>query len=105
MIPLVNNSKLFDEISKLIEQSRKTIYRQASATTVLLFWKIGQCINNDILENKRADFGKNIVSQLATQLTEKYGRSFDIRNVRRMMQFAEQFQDFTIVSTLSTQLK
>ncbi|MCL2065723.1 MAG: PDDEXK nuclease domain-containing protein, partial [Candidatus Cloacimonetes bacterium] len=95
---------LFDEISKLIEQSRKAIYKQASATTVLLFWKIGQCINCDILENKRADYGKQIVSLLATQLTEKYGRGFDIRNVRRMMQFAEQFQDFTIVSTLSTQL-
>ena len=49
-----NDSILFDEIAKLIEHSRKTIYKQASATTVLLFWKIGQCINNDILENKRA---------------------------------------------------
>ena len=67
-------------------------------------WKIGQCINSDILENKRADFGKQIVSQLAKQLATKYGRSFELRNVRRMMQFAEQFQDFTIVSTLSTQL-
>jgi len=93
-----------DEISKLIEQSRKAIYKQASATTVLLFWKIGQCINSDILENKRADYGKQIVSALTTQLIEKYGRSFDLGNVRRMMQFAEQFPDISIVSTLSTQL-
>ncbi len=32
------------------------------------------------------------------------GRTFELRNVQRMMQFAEQFSDFTIVSTLSTQL-
>jgi hypothetical protein len=72
--------------------------------TVLLFWKIGQRINNDILENKRADYGKQIVSALATQLTQRYGRSFELRNLRRMMQFAEQFFDFEIVSALPTQL-
>ena len=70
----------------------------------MLFWKIGQRINNEVLDNKRADYGKQIVSALTTQLTEKYGRSFGIRNLRRMMQFAEQFFDFEIVSALPTQL-
>jgi len=102
---LINGENLlFNEISALIEQSRKIIYKQASGTTVLLFWNIGKRINNDILENKRADYGKQIVSRVATQLTEKYGRTFEARNLRRMMQFAEQFLDFEIVSSLTTQL-
>ena len=95
---------LFQKISALIEQNRRTIYVQANSATVLLFWEIGRHINQDILENKRADYGKRIVSHLATQLTEKYGRSFEARNLRRMMQFAEQFCDFEIVSPLATQL-
>ena len=95
---------LFDDISTLIEQTRRAIYAQASGSTVLLFWKIGKRINNDILENKRADYGKQIVSQLATQLTAKYGSSFEARNLRRMMQFSEQFLDFEIVSQAATQL-
>jgi len=95
---------LFAEISNLIEQSRRVIYNQASAATVFLFWEIGRHINGDILENKRADYGKKIVSALATQLTAKYGSSFALRNLRRMMQFAEQFSDFEIVSKASTQL-
>ena len=95
---------LYEEISALIEQSRRTIHAQANGATVLLFWKIGQRINCDVLENKRADYGKQIVSQLATQLTAKYGRSFEVRNLRRMMQFAEQFSDFEIVSHPATQL-
>jgi hypothetical protein len=33
-----------------------------------------------------------------------HGRSFESRNLRRMMQFAEQFPDFGIVSPLTTQL-
>jgi predicted nuclease of restriction endonuclease-like (RecB) superfamily len=99
-----NEYALFNEISALIEQSRRAIYTQASSATVLLFWEIGRRINADILENKRADYGKQIVSALATHLTEQYGRSFEGRNLRRMMQFAEQFADFEIVSALPTQL-
>ena len=95
---------MFDEISALIEQSRRAIYAQASGTTILLFWKIGQRINSDVLENRRADYGKQVVSQVAAQLSDKYGRGFEIRNLRRMMQFAEQFPDFEIVSPLATQL-
>jgi len=95
---------LFNEISTLIEQSRNTIYKQARATSIILFWNIGQRINYNILDNKRADYGKQIVSRLATQLSEKYGRSFELRNLRRMMQFAEQFSDFGIVSPSATQL-
>ena len=44
------------------------------------------------------------MSMLSTQLMDKYGRSFALRNLRRMMQFAEQFPDFQIVSPLATQL-
>jgi predicted nuclease of restriction endonuclease-like (RecB) superfamily len=95
---------LFDKISVLIEQSRRAIYAHASSTTIYLFWEIGRHINNEILENKRADYGKQIVSALTTQLTEKYGRSFETRNLRRMMQFVEQFPNFEIVSALPTQL-
>ena len=69
-----------------------------------MYWEIGRYINEDILENKRADYGKKIVARVATQLTEKYGSSFASRNLRRMMQLAEQFTDFEIVSKASTQL-
>ena len=97
-------SVLFEEISKLIEKGRHTIVSHANKTTILTFWRIGKRINEDILQNKRADYGKQIVSRLATQLSGKYGHSFELRNLRRMMQFAEQFTDSEIVSTLSTQL-
>ncbi|MCL2059706.1 MAG: PDDEXK nuclease domain-containing protein [Oscillospiraceae bacterium] len=95
---------LCNDISTLIDESRRRIYAHASGSTVLLFWNIGQRINNEILENKRADYGKQIVSMLSTQLRAKYGSSFALRNLRRMIQFAEQFPDFEIVSMASTQL-
>ena len=95
---------LFDEISTLIEESRRAIYAQASGTTAVLFWRIGKCIKNETLKNKRAGYGRQIVVTLSRQLTEKYGRSFEEKNLRRMLQFAEQFVDEKIVVTLSRQL-
>jgi predicted nuclease of restriction endonuclease-like (RecB) superfamily len=69
-----------------------------------LFWQIGKRINDEILLNKRADYGKQIVVTVARQLETKYGRSFSDRNLRRMMQFATVFNDFKIVTPLATQL-
>ena len=95
---------LFEEISAMIERTKRTIYTQANRESVLLFWNIGRRVNDDVLQNKRADYGKQIVVSLSRQLSEKYGRSFEEKNLRRMLQFAEQFTDEGIVVTLSRQL-
>lgn len=70
----------------------------------MLFWQVGRRINDEILRNKRAQYATRIVSTLSTQLMEKHGRSFEEKNVRRMLQFAEQFAEQEIVVTLSRQL-
>ena len=95
---------LFKELSQLIEQSQQQVVAQANSTLTLLFWHIGNRINKKILQNKRADYGKQIVATLSTQLKERYGRNFELGNLRRMLQFAEQFPDLSIVATLSRQL-
>ena len=95
---------LFTAISALIEQARATVVAQANHTATMLYWEIGNTINTAILQEKRAEYGKRIVSALATQLQEKFGRTFELRNLRRMMQFADQFPDWEIVSPLATQL-
>jgi predicted nuclease of restriction endonuclease-like (RecB) superfamily len=95
---------LFNELSTLIEQSQQQVAAQANSTLTLLFWHIGNRINNEILQNKRADYGKQIVPTLSAQLENKYGRNFTEKNVRRMIKFAEQFADNAIIVTLSRQL-
>jgi predicted nuclease of restriction endonuclease-like (RecB) superfamily len=57
-----------------------------------------------VLGRGRAEYGKKIESLLATQLQGKYGRSFELRNLRRMMQFSARFPNIEIVSPLATQL-
>jgi predicted nuclease of restriction endonuclease-like (RecB) superfamily len=70
----------------------------------LLFWQIGFRINETILQNKRAEYGKQIVPTVSAQLETKYGRSFTEKNLRRMLRFAEQFSDKQMVIALSQKL-
>lgn len=77
---------------------------QANSTLTLLFWHIGSRINKEILQNKRADYGKQIVLILSTQLKDRYGRNFELGNLRRMIQFAVQFPEIKIVGPLARQL-
>ncbi|MDR2682428.1 MAG: DUF1016 N-terminal domain-containing protein, partial [Dysgonamonadaceae bacterium] len=89
---------LFSDLSQLIEQSRNFIVVQANSVMTMLFWNVGKRINEDMLQNKRADYGKQIVATVAQQLVEKYGKNFEAKNLRRMMQFAEEFHDMEIVA-------
>lgn len=102
-IQSIENSP-FNELSQLIQQSQQQIVIHANSSLTILFWHIGIRINKEILQNKRAEYAKQIVSTLSTQLKAQFGRNFEERNLRRMMQFADQFTDFETISLLSRQL-
>ncbi len=95
---------LLNKLTELIESSQQKIVIHANSTLTLTFWQVGKYINDFVLDNKRAEYGKQIMSTVSTYLNKKYGNNFELRNLRRMRQFAEQFNDFEIVTTLSTQL-
>jgi predicted nuclease of restriction endonuclease-like (RecB) superfamily len=97
-------SKLLDDVRSLINNARIRVASTANIETTLLYWNIGHRINADVLDNKRATYGKQIVSQLASQLKQEYGGSYNLRNIQRMMQFAEEFPDFQIVTQVASQL-
>lgn len=81
---------LLHQLSELIEYSQNRIAYQANSTLTLLFWQIGKHINNFVLDNKRAEYGKQIMSTVSSHLSEKYGNNFELCNLRRMSQFADQ---------------
>jgi predicted nuclease of restriction endonuclease-like (RecB) superfamily len=70
----------------------------------LLYWNIGRRINEEVLQNKRAEYGKQILPTLSAKLVEEYGNGYSERNIKRMVDFAAIFPDFEIVATLSQQL-
>ena len=72
-----HHEKLFKELSALIEQGKQKIAFAANSALTLLFWQIGNRINDEILLNKRADYGRQILPTLSEKLMARYGRSFE----------------------------
>lgn len=62
-----NELALIDELVQLIENSKKQVSVAVNSTLTLLFWNVGMRINNHILDNKRAEYGKQIVPTVSAQ--------------------------------------
>ena len=95
---------MFTDIKTLIEESKKTVALQVNSTLTLMYWQIGKYINDAILKNKRADYGKEVVSTLSLKLTQEYGRGYSKRNLLNMIKFNQLFEDIEIVQALIAQL-
>jgi predicted nuclease of restriction endonuclease-like (RecB) superfamily len=95
---------LFNEIRSLIEQTRSRVATTVNSALVLMNWHIGKRISDEVLKNKRAEYGKEIVASLSRQLTEEYGKGFTRDNLFRMVQFAEIYPETEIVASLTRQL-
>lgn len=91
-------------LRELIAQARQDVTRQVNSALVLLYWRVGQRIRRDILREKRAEYGEQIVAALGRQLEMEFGRGFGEKNLRRMIQLAEVFPDEKIVVALIRQL-
>jgi len=91
---------VFNDIKILIDQTKHNIAVEVNATMSMLYWNIGNRVNIEILNNQRAEYGKQIVYTLAKQLETEYGSGWSEKQLRHCMRFAEVFSDVEIVSTL-----
>ena len=96
--------QLYTEVTQLIEQSKQNVAVAVNAEITLLYWNVGRRINNEVLNNERAEYGKKIVHSLSAQLTLQYGKGWSEKQLRQCMQFANVFQDEQIVYALRIQL-
>ena len=99
-----NSEALVTDLRELILSARQTVARGVNAMLVLLYWKVGQRIRQDVLREKRAEYGQEIFSTLSGKLVAEFGRGFSQQNLFRMADFAEAFPDQQILSTLSKEL-
>ncbi len=95
---------LLTDVRELIVSTRQTVARGVNAALVLLYWNVGERIRRDVLKEKRAGYGDEIVSTLSKQLASEFGNGFSKPNLSRMVNLVETFPDPKIVATLSQQL-
>ena len=92
------------DVSTLIHQAKQRAAVAVNSELTLLYWQVGQRINQYVLGGERADYGKQVVATLSKALTAQFGRGWSRRSLFKMIQFAEVYPNVEIVHALRTQL-
>ncbi|WP_419693049.1 PDDEXK nuclease domain-containing protein [Mannheimia haemolytica] len=99
-----NSAEFVNEISQLIQSSKQRMTVAVNAELTLLYWHIGKRINDYILQGERAEYGQEVVKNLAQSLTEQFGKGWSKRHLNYTMQFTATFPNLEIVHALRAQL-
>ena len=96
---------LHAELRTLIANSRQRLAGAVNAELTRLYWSVGERLRTEVLGGAdRARYGDQLIQRVGEQLAQEFGRGFEAKNLRRMVQFAQAFPQPEIVATLSRQL-
>ncbi len=101
--PIISQD-LIRDLRSMIEKTRQTVASTINASLSSLYWHIGRRIHQEVLKEQRAEYGSEIVASVARQLALEYGKGFNDKYLRKMIQFSEVFPDEQIVASLMRQL-
>ena len=59
---------LIQDLRQIIEQARGRVAATANYELTMMYWHIGERINREVLDNQRAEYGKQIVATVSRQL-------------------------------------
>ena len=95
-------NNLYRSVRKVIEQARGFVSVAANTALVRQNWEIGRLIvEHEQGGNRKAEYGKAQIAELATRLTVEYGNGYAATNLRYMRQF---YLAFPICHTLCDEL-
>ncbi|HBA85028.1 MAG TPA: DUF1016 domain-containing protein [Verrucomicrobia bacterium] len=100
----VTPANLLQDLRGIIVSARHSVALTVNAALTTLYWQMGKRIREDILREKRAEYGQEVLQALAAKLTIEFGRGYSEKNLRHMVRFAEVFPEEKIVSALRRQL-
>ncbi|MFZ4727924.1 MAG: PDDEXK nuclease domain-containing protein [Pseudanabaena sp.] len=95
---------LFSEIRQLIDAAKQRAAVAINSEITLLYWQVGEHIQTEILQGQRAEYGKQVITELSQHLTQTYGKGWSERQLRYCILIAEVFPDREILHTLCAKL-
>lgn len=81
------NGQLFNDACTIIEQAQAAAYRAVNETLIKRNWLLGMRIRHEVLKNKRAEYGEQMIKSLASTLTNRYGEGFTKTNLYNYLGF------------------
>ena len=94
----------FNDIRALIVAARERVAVSVNAELTMLYWNVGRRINQELLGNKRAEYGRQVIDHLSARLCAEFGDGWRRRQLFYCVQFSSAFPDLEIVHTLCAQL-
>ena len=95
---------LLADVRQPIAAARQRVASAVNAGLTLLYWHIGQRIGTAQRQGQRAEYGEQVVAELARQLTAEFGKGWGARQLRYCVRVAEVFPDAEILHTLCSEL-
>ena len=102
--PVPIASPLLAEVRQLIDAARQRVASVVNAELTQLYWHIGRRISAELLQGQRGEYGKQVVAELARQLTSDFGKGWSEQQLRHCLRLAETFSDEQILSTVRREL-
>ena len=78
---------LFQDACQIIELAQESAYRQVNETLIKRNWLLGMRIQHEVLKDKRAEYGEQVVKKLAQSLVERFGKGFQVANLYHFIAF------------------
>ena len=69
IVATTSTQSLIQDLRQIIEQARGHVAATANYALSMMYWHIGERINREVLDNQRAEYGKQIVASVARQLS------------------------------------
>ena len=86
------SQQLYADVCHIIEDTRTRVAIYVNSAVCMTNWRIGTRIKEDVLYNKRAEYGKQVVKNLSVRLTERYGKGWSEKTLRHCLRAAETIQ-------------
>lgn len=92
--PDTSQNGLFTDACIIIEQAQNFAYRSVNEVLIKRNWLLGMRIQHEVLKDKRAEYGEQVVKALAKDLTGKYGAGFTKTNLYNYICFYQTWPEF-----------
>ena len=98
------SNNLYLGVTNIIDHARQEVVVYVNKHANMMFWHIGQYINEDMGYKQYSAYGGKILATLSQRLTERYGKGYSYSAVTRMMKVAQCYSDEEMFATLSQTL-
>lgn len=93
-IQAISSNNLYQDACIIIDKAKRYTYKAVDDELIKRNWLLGLRIQHEVLKEKRAEYGEEVIKQLSKELSSRYGRGFQKSNLYLFVSFYQNHPDF-----------